>query len=172
MIHQQLFIDGQLADLADNTEVTLVHESNILNGAASFKSNHSLTIKLPATVRNKAIFYHADLVQSMAGKAYQWHTAEYHRNGVPVITDGKCCILEATPEGFQVSLIWGMKGAVDAVLGGDGTLADIETDAAIEFHATPQLTPYATAIQDVTEVFYAALDTVRHVNIMDTYHRV
>lgn len=170
MIHQQLFIDGQLADIADNTEVTLVHESNILNGAASFTSNHSLTIKLPATVRNKAIFYHADLVQSMAGKAYQWHTAEYHRNGVPVITDGKCCILEATPEGFQVSLIWGMKGAVDAVLGGEGTLADIETNAAIEFHATPQLTPYATAIQDVTEVFYAALDTVRHVNIMDTYH--
>ena len=168
MIDQQLYIDGQLADLGDNTEVTLTHESNILTGAASFKSNHSLTVTIPATSRNRMLFGYADIVQSTTDEAYQWHTAEYTRNGVPIVSKGQCRLLKATHDSMEVAIVWGMKRAIDNILGGDMTIADIETDAAIEFHAQPQVSTYTDALTD--EVFYAGMDMTRYMDELEYYH--
>ena len=170
MIHQQLFIGGELADISDNTEVTLIHESNLLNGGASFSSNHSLTVSLPATNRNRRLLGFPDIVQSETGAAYTWHDAEYHRNGVPVITDGQCRILKATPDEIDIALVWGMKRAVDAVFSGGSTLADIVTDAAVEFHAEAQVDTYQHAISSSTDVFYASMDTIRYLSELEYYH--
>ena len=166
---QQIFIDGHLADISDNTQVTLRHESNLLD-VSSIKSNHTLTISLPATVNNRSLFGLPDIVQSTTGEAYGWHDAEYHRDGIPVISGGQAKILKATPTTIDICIVWGMKKAVDAAFASNMTLADIATDAAIEFNATPQLTPYATAIQYATEVFYAGMDTIRHANELEYYH--
>ena len=168
MIDQQLYIDGQLADLGDNTEVTLTHESNILTGAASFKSNHSLTVTIPATSRNRMLFGYADIVQSTTGEAYQWHMAEYTRNGVPIVSKGQCRLLKATHDSMEVAIVWGMKRVIDNILGGDMAIADITTDAAIEFHAQPQVSTYADALTD--EVFYAGMDVTRHMDELEYYH--
>jgi len=170
MITQQLYIDGKLVDIGDDTSVTLKHESNLLNGAASFKANHSLTISLPATLHNRSVFGFSDVVQSTTGEAYVMHTVDYYRNGVPVIQNGQCSIMSMTPDKIDVAIVWGMKRAVDAVLGSEMTLADISTDAAIEFHAQPQVTPYATAMSGNTEVFYAAMDTARYLSELEYYH--
>lgn len=167
---QQIFIDGQLADINENTSVTLKHESNLLNGAASFTSNHSLTVSLPSTVHNRRLFGLPTLVQSTVGEAYKWHDVDYTRDGVPVVSGGKCRILKATPDSIEITMLWGMKRAVDTVFSDGMTLADIVTDAAIEFNASPQVTPYATAVTSTTEVLYAAMDTIRYMSELNYYH--
>ena len=170
MIDQQIYIDGQLADMREDTDVTLKHESNILTGAASFKTNHSLTVTLPATSRNRMLFGYADIVQNTAGEAYQWHTVEYLRNGVPIVSNGQCRLLKATHDDMEVAIVWGLKRAIDNILGSDMKISDIETDASIEFRAQPQVTSYATAMSGSTEVFYAGMDTTRYLDELSYYH--
>lgn len=169
MIQQQLIIDGQLADISEKTEVTLIHESNLLGGS-TFTSNHSLTVSLPSTMHNRNIFGLPDIVQNTTGKAYTWHTVEYLRNGVPVISNGLCSLTKSTPDSIDIAIIFGMKRSVDLIMGSDKTLADIETDAAIQFNEVPTVTPYADAMSTNTEVFYAAMDTVRYLDDLDYYH--
>lgn len=170
MIHQQIFIDGELADIGENTEVTLKHESNLLNGGASFVSNHSLTVSLPATNRNRMLFGFPDIVQSTVSEAYRWHDVEYHRNGLPIVSRGRCRVMKATEESIEIALLWGMKRAVDAFLSGEKKLSDIVTDAAIEFNAQPQVTPFADAELSTTAIFYAAMDTIRYMSELEYYH--
>lgn len=168
MIDQQLYIDGVLADISDSTEVTLTHESNLLTGAAEFKSNRSLTISLPATMHNRKLFGYADIVQYDGGVPYDFHDAEYHRNGVPIIQGGQARLLQVTPEELQVCIVWGVRAGVDAMLASGETLNDISTNVAVEFHATPQVDTHAYAITH--DIFYAAMDTERHAGENEYYH--
>jgi hypothetical protein len=72
MMHQ-LFIDGHLADLSDDTNVSFTIQSNLLTGAADFKGNHSLSIALPATVNNRQIINMAHVVQGGGDFPYTFH---------------------------------------------------------------------------------------------------
>ena len=73
---QQLYIDGKLADIAEGTEVTFSLQSNLLTGAADFKGNRSLTIALPATVRNRSIINMAQVVQGGGSYPYTFHNVD------------------------------------------------------------------------------------------------
>lgn len=157
---QQIYIDGNLADIGENTDVTLTLESNFLKGAAEFSGNRSLTITLPSTVRNRRLLNHSDVVQGGGTFPYDFHTLEFWRNGVQIIDEGLCRVTGATPTELQIAVTWGVRTAIDALLTSDKTINDITTNAAIEFHSTPVVTAYNDALVD--EVFYAALDTVRH----------
>lgn len=167
---QQIYIDGQLADINEDTSITLRYESNLLAGGSSFTSNHSLTVALPATVHNCRLFGLPTVVQGNVGEAYRWHDVDFMRDGIPVVSGGRCRILKATPEKIEMTMLWGMKRAVDAVLNGGMTLADIATDAAVEFHEQPQVDTYADAVSSNTEVFYASLDTIHYASELDYYH--
>ena len=167
---QQLYIDGVLADISESTSITLRHESNILTGAASFTANHSLTVSLPATIHNRKIFGLPSVVQTEVGEAYRWHDVDYIRDGIPVISGGRCRLMKATAEKIDLTMIWGMKRAIDAVVKGDMKLSDITTNASLEFHETPQLTPYTQAMSSSTEVFYAEFDTIRYMSELEYYH--
>ena len=160
MMIQQIYIDGTLADVNENTDVTLTLESNMLKGAAEFTGNRSLTITLPSTVHNRTILGHADIVQGGGTIPYEFHRLEYYRNGVQIIKDGLCRLISATPNELQIAVTWGVRTAIDALMTSNATVNDIETDAAIEFHTSPVLTSYNDALTD--EVFYAGLDTVHH----------
>lgn len=170
MIDQQLYIDGTLADISEKTEVTLTHVSNVLNGASSFNANHSLTVTIPATAHNRKLFDFPDIVQFDSNAPYVFHSADYHRDGLPVISGGRTSVVEVTSDEIQLVIVWGMKRVVDTLFGGNDKLVDLETEASIEFYEEPHLTPYATAADPTTEVFYAALDTTRHEDLMSTYH--
>lgn len=157
---QQIFIDGKLADVGDNTEVTLTLNSNILTGAADFKGNNSLTINLPSTVRNRTLFGNADIVQGGGSVPYVFHALDYYRDGVQIVRDGLCRLMNATPDELQIAVVWGIRSAIDALLKADITVNNIETNAAITFNNTPAPSLYTDAQSD--DVFYAAIDCVRH----------
>ena len=165
---QQLYIDGKLADIAEGTEVTFSLQSNLLTGAADFKGNRSLTIALPATVRNRSIINMAQVVQGGGSYPYTFHNVDYYRNGVAIIQGGIGRLVSATPDKLNIAIVWGVRTAVEALLGSDKTLASLSTNAAIEFHNAPEVTDYEDALVD--DVFYAALDTELHEGENAYYH--
>ena len=165
---QQLYIDGQLADLSENTEVPFTIQSNLLTGAAEFKGNRTLTVTLPATSHNRAIIEQAQVVQSGSDFPYLFHNVTYIRDGVPIITDGIGRLTSSTQDELRIAIVWGVRAAVDGLLGSEKSVADITTPAYIEFHSEPQVTAYNDALVD--EVFYASLDTELHEGENTFYH--
>ena len=165
---QQLYIDGQLADIAEDTNVTFSIVSNLLTGAADFKGNRSLTIALPATVRNRSIINMAQVVQGGGSYPYTFHNVDYYRNGVAIIQGGIGRLVSATPDKLNIAIVWGVRTAVEALLGSDKTLASLPTTAAIRFHNASEVTDYEDALVD--DVFYAAMDTELHEGENAYYH--
>ena len=164
---QQLYIDGQLADLKESTEVSLTIVSNLLTGAAEFNGNRTLTISLPSTMNNRQIISQADKVHTGNAVPYHFHNIEYMRNGVRVIAGGVGRLMSAGPDKIELAVTWGVRAAVDALLMADETLNDITTNAAITFNATPVVTAYTDAQTD--DVFYATLDMVKHAGINEYF---
>lgn len=165
---QQLYIDGQLADIAEDTNVTFSIVSNLLTGAADFKGNRSLTIALPSTVRNRSIINMAQVVQGGGSYPYTFHNVDYYRNGVAIIQGGIGRLVSATPDKLNIAIVWGVRTAVEALLGSDKTLASLPTTAAIRFHNASEVTDYEDALVD--DVFYAAMDTELHEGENAYYH--
>ena len=167
MTHQ-LYIDGQLADIAEDTNVTFTIVSNLLTGAADFKGNRTLTIDLPATVNNRRIINMAQVVQGGGDYPYQFHNVDYYRNGVPIIQDGIGRLVSTDTEKFHIAIVWGVRTAVEALLGSDKSLAALTTNAGITFNASPQVSDFDDALND--DVFYASLDTMVHESANEFYH--
>ena len=157
---QQLFIDGRLADIAEDTNVTFSIVSNLLTGAADFKGNRTLTIALPATVNNRSIIDMAQLVQGGGAWPYTFHNVDYYRNGVPIIQDGIGRLVSTETDKINIAIVWGVRTAVDALLGSGKSLASLTTNVAITLWNEPQVFAYSDAL--VEDVFYAALDTQLH----------
>ena len=165
---QQLFIDGQLADIGHGTEVNLTIVSNLLTGAADFKGNRSLTISLPDTTRNRAIIQQAQVVQGGGAYPYQFHNIDYYRNGVQLISGGVGRVTSVTPGAINIAIVWGVRTSVEALLGSDKSINALVTPAYIEFNAQPTPTQYADALTD--DVFYASIDTELHEDENAFYH--
>ena len=64
MIDQQLYIDGVLMDLPENTDVVLDIKSNLFRDVTKMTSNYTYTIQLPRTVHNLSVLQQADRPKS------------------------------------------------------------------------------------------------------------
>ena len=64
MIDQQLYIDGVLMDLPENTDVVLDIKSNLFRDVTKMTSNYTYTIQLPLTVHNLSVLQQADRPKS------------------------------------------------------------------------------------------------------------
>ena len=165
---QQLYIDGRLADIAEDTNVTFSIVSNLLTGAADFKGNRTLTIAMPATVNNRSIIDMAQLVQGGGSWPYMFHNVDYYRNGVPIIQGGIGRLVSTDTDKINIAIVWGVRTAVDALLGSGKSIASLTTDASITLFSSPQLSVYADALTD--DVFYAAIDTMLHESANEWYN--
>ncbi len=152
----QLYIDGQLVDIDDNTKITLNIVSNIFRDVSKIQCNVTYTIKLPKTVRNQRIFGHSDMVQGGNGYPYKLHPARYLRNGVEIIRNGSAALLSTTDKSFEVSVVWGLFPAFSKLLANGMTLNQLESDAKIMYEDSNAMTDYATALTE--GYFYAGFD--------------
>ena len=165
---QQLFIDGQQADLGENTEVSFSVRSNLLSGAGEFLGNRSLTVTIPATVHNRRIIDMAQSVQGGGSFPYTFHNVDYYREGVNIVQGGIGRLMSATPNELRIVIVWGVRSSIEALLGSGKSLAELTTPAYIEFNAVPAVTDYNDALVD--DVFYASLDTALHEGANTFYH--
>ncbi len=152
----QLYIDGQLVDIDDNTKITLNITSNLFRDVSKIQCNVTYTIKLPKTVRNQRIFSHSDMVRGGDGYPYKLHAARYLRNGVEIIRNGSAVLMSTTDKSFEVSVVWGLHAAFSKLLANGLTLNQLESDAKILYEDSVTVADWTTAQTD--GYFYAGLD--------------
>lgn len=128
MTDQRLYIDGELVDLGEDTKFTLSIKSNLFREISDIVSNNSYTIKLPKTVRNQRILGHSDLVQNGGSTfPYKYHTAQYFRNGVQLIRNGRAAVMSVTDD-FEISIVWGIYPTLADIIDKDYSLKDLGGD--------------------------------------------
>ena len=124
MRNEQLYIDGELVDLDEDTKITLNIKSNLFTDLSKIVSNNSYTIKLPKTVRNQRIIEHADLPACDTDYPREYHQARYFRNGIEIIPDGKA-VLMSCKEDIEIAITWGNIVALSSIIEGDKKLTDL-----------------------------------------------
>lgn len=160
MRNDQLYVDGVLADIDEDTRLTMDIKSHLLGDVSKWESNATWSVKLPKTVRNRRVLGYSDMVQSGVNFPYVFHEARYFRNGVEVIRDGKLTVLEADDEAFSVTIVWGVFQAFSDLMKSDATLDTLESDERILFQETN--TPMSWAEAQEANVVYADMDCEVH----------
>lgn len=115
MTDQQLYIDGTLMDLPENTDVVLDIKSNIFRDVTKMTSNYTYTIQLPRTVHNLSVLQQADRPKSGSRYPFIFHQCSYFRGGVQIIKDGRLNVL-SIEENIEVSIYWGIMPAFSKLL--------------------------------------------------------
>lgn len=115
MIDQQLYIDGVLMDLPENTDVVLDIKSNLFRDVTKMTSNYTYTIQLPRTVHNLSVLQQADRPKSGSRYPFIFHQCSYFRGGVQIIKDGRLNVL-SIEESIEVSIYWGIMPAFTKLL--------------------------------------------------------
>lgn len=121
---QELYINGVLADMDDTSNVWLDIKTNLLNDITKIQSSITLTIKLPTTANNCRIIGLAQAVTYRTGEDMQWriHTAEYRRNGVTLIHNGRLTVVRVSDGAIECNIVWGLYDAVSRLTKTDATL--------------------------------------------------
>lgn len=135
MRNEQLYIDGELVDLGDDTKITLNIKSNLFTDLSKIVSNNSYTIKLPKTVRNQRIIGHADIPACNTDYPREYHEARYFRNGVEIIPDGKAVLISCA-DTLDIALTWGNGALMEAITEGDKTLNDLQQTTPNQYNLT------------------------------------
>lgn len=157
MTDQRLYIDGEFVDLSDDTKFTLSIKSNLFREISDIVSNNTYTVKLPKTVRNQRILGHSDLVQNGGSKyPYAYHTAQYFRNGVQLIRNGRAAVMSVSDEGFEISIVWGLYPAFSKLVDEDKSINELESDAKLLWPSNITIDTYANAVS--RGYFYALYD--------------
>ena len=147
MTDQRLYIDGELVDLSCDTKVTLSIKSNLFRDITDIVSNNTYTVKLPKTVRNQRIIGHADLVQNGGSTyPYAYHTAQFFRNGVQLIKNGRAAVMSVGDE-IELSIVWGLYPALQEIIDNNFALNEISNDAHIKYYTYNDPEEYQTFMQ-------------------------
>lgn len=115
MTDQQLYIDGTLMDLSENTDIVLDIKSNLFRDVTKMTSNYTYTIQLPRTVHNLSVLQQADRPKSGSRYPFVFHQCRYFRGGVEIIKDGRLNVL-SIEECIEVSIYWGIMPAFTKLL--------------------------------------------------------
>lgn len=127
MKDEMLFIDGELVDLSDDTQITLNIKSNLFTDLSKIVSNNTYTIKLPKTVRNQRIIGHADLPACNTGYPRQFHQGRYFRNGVEIISDAKVALISVSDK-IEMSMTWGNITMLEGIVENDKSLNELNDE--------------------------------------------
>jgi hypothetical protein len=157
MTDEQLYIDGQLVDINDGTNITLSIASNLFRDIAKMISNKTYTFRLPRTTKNARILQFVDNVSSASTFPYEYHKARYIRSGVELIADGQATILSASATDIEMCVAWGLYPAFSSLVNSDVTLNKLSDPTATITWNYPQ-SPDKYADIANRDYFYAALD--------------
>lgn len=155
MIDQQLYIDGVLMDLSEDTNITLDIKSNLFRDISKMETNNTYTIELPKTTHNMASVDWAAKPKTGSKYPYVFHKARYFRNGVEVIKDGRASLL-SVEDNIEIAIYWGLFPAFSSLQESDMKLSDLQTTKYLRFERKNSPAEYDKALED--GVFYADYD--------------
>lgn len=156
MIDQQLYIDGVLMDLPENTDVVLDIKSNLFRDVTKVTSNYTCTIQLPRTVHNLSVLQQADRPKSGSRYPYIFHKCSFFRGGVQIIKDGRLSVL-SVKETIEISIYWGLFQALATLQSSGLKLNGLNCTKYLRFTKNNSYDTYEKAITD--GVFYGKYET-------------
>lgn len=129
---QRLYIDGVLMDLSDDVEITLDIKSNLFRDVTKITANNTYTVNLPKTVHNMCAIDWAAKPKNGSRYPYAFHMAQYFRNGLEVIKDGRATLM-SIGDNIEISIYWGVFPAFSKLQENDLKLNELKTDEYVLF---------------------------------------
>ena len=151
MTDQQLYIDGILMDMSEETAITLDIKSNLFRDITKMTANTTYTINLPKTAHNMAVLEFAGKPSTSSKYPYIFHTARYFRNGLEIIRNGRASVL-SVKETIEISIYWGLFQALATLQSSDLKLNELNCTKHLRFNRTNSYDTYEKAISE--GVFY------------------
>lgn len=158
MTDQQLYIDGILMDMSEDSAITLDIKSNLFRDITKMTANTTYTINLPKTAHNMAVLEFAGKPSTSSKYPYIFHTARYFRNGLEIIHSGRASVL-SVKETIEISIYWGLFQALVTLQSSDLKLNELNCTKYMRFTKDNSYDTYDKAIAD--GVFYGRYDTAR-----------
>lgn len=158
MTDQQLYIDGILMDMSEDSAITLDIKSNLFRDITKMTANTTYTINLPKTAHNMAVLEFAGKPSTSSKYPYIFHTARYFRNGLEIIHSGRASVL-SVKETIGISIYWGLFQALATLQSSDLKLNELNCTKYLRFTKNNSYDTYEKAIAD--GVFYGRYETAR-----------
>lgn len=156
MTDQQLYIDGVLMDMSEDSAITLDIKSNLFRDITKMTANTTYTINLPKTAHNMAVLEFAGKPSTSSKYPYIFHTARYFRNGLEIIHSGRASVL-SVKETIEISIYWGLFQALATLQSSDLKLNELNCTKHLRFAKSNSHDTYEKAIAD--GVFYGRYET-------------
>lgn len=156
MTDQQLYIDGVLMDMSEESAITLDIKSNLFRDITKMTANTTYTINLPKTAHNMAVLQFAGKPSTSSKYPYIFHTARYFRNGLEIIRSGRASVL-SVKETIEISIYWGLFQALETLQSSDLKLNELNCTKYMRFNRSNSYDAYEKAISE--GVFYGSYDT-------------
>lgn len=156
MTDQQLYIDGILMDMSEETAITLDIKSNLFRDITKMTANTTYTINLPKTAHNMAVLEFAGKPSTSSKYPYIFHTARYFRNGLEIIRNGRASVL-SVKETIEISIYWGLFQALATLQSSDLKLNELNCTKYLRFTKNNSPYTYEKAISE--GVFYGRYET-------------
>lgn len=156
MTDQQLYIDGVLMDMSEESAITLDIKSNLFRDITKMTANTTYTINLPKTAHNMAVLEFAGKPSTSSKYPYIFHTARYFRNGLEIIHSGRASVL-SVKETIEISIYWGLFQALATLQSSDLKLNELNCTKYLRFTKNNSYDTYEKAIAD--GVFYGRYET-------------
>lgn len=156
MTDQQLYIDGVLMDMSEDSAITLDIKSNLFRDITKMTANTTYTINLPKTAHNMAVLEYAGKPSTSSKYPYIFHTARYFRNGLEIIHSGRASVL-SVKETIEISIYWGLFQALVTLQSSDLKLNELNCTKYLRFSKNNSPYTYEKAIAD--GVFYGKYET-------------
>lgn len=151
MTDQQLYIDGILMDMSEETAITLDIKSNLFRDITKMTANTTYTINLPKTAHNMAVLEFAGKPNTSSKYPYIFHRARYFRNGLEIIRNGRASVL-SVKETIEISIYWGLFQALATLQSSDLKLNELNCTKHLRFTKNNSSDTYEKAITE--GVFY------------------
>lgn len=156
MTDQQLYIDGILMDMSEETAITLDIKSNLFRDITKMTANTTYTINLPKTAHNMAVLEFAGKPSTSSKYPYILHTTRYFRNGLEIIRNGRASVL-SVKETIEISIYWGLFQALATLQSSDLKLNELNCTKYLRFTKNNSPYTYEKAISE--GVFYGRYET-------------
>ena len=156
MTDHQLYIDGILMDMSEETAITLDIKSNLFRDITKMTANTTYTINLPKTAHNMAVLEFAAKPSTSSKYPYIFHTARYFRNGLEIIRNGRASVL-SVKETIEISIYWGLFQALATLQSSDLKLNELNCTKYLRFAKNNTSDTYEKAISE--GVFYGRYET-------------
>lgn len=156
MTDQQLYIDGILMDMSEETAITLDIKSNLFRDITKMTANTTYTINLPKTAHNMAVLEFAGKPSTSSKYPYILHIARYFRNGLEIIRNGRASVL-SVKETIEISIYWGLFQALATLQSSDLKLNELNCTKYLRLTKNNSPYTYEKAISE--GVFYGRYET-------------